>query len=137
LAYLVGGLPAGEKSSTRAKTQPASNRAAAPSAGSAAAASAQATAQARRRRRTGMRGYGDEYMTMNIEVEPDWDDAAKRGAGTLGFAGTAPKSATAAAGLTTLAADSFEGGPARPMMPASWGPDPDHDPGQEASGDDS
>ena len=41
-------------------------------AAAAAAAVAQAQRRARRRRRAGMRGYGHEFMDMNIDVEPDW-----------------------------------------------------------------
>jgi PPE-repeat protein len=106
----------------------------APEAGSvaaAAAASAREAAQARRRRRARQRGYGDEFMDANIDVDPDWGAAAggptsasDQGAGNLGFAGTAPKeSAAGAAGLTTLAGDEFGGGPKMPMMPGTWDPD--------------
>jgi PPE-repeat protein len=99
------------------------------SAAAAAAASAREAARARRRQRQRQRGYGDEYMDMNVDVDPDWGGppgaetgASERGAGTLGFAGTAPKEAvTEAAGLATLA-DEFGGGPRMPMMPGTWGP---------------
>jgi PPE-repeat protein len=79
-----------------------------------------------------MRGYGDEYMDMNVEVEPQWGDvsgaqpvastvASDRGAGSLGFAGTAREETVAeAAGLTTLAGDEFGNGPAVPMVPGTW-----------------
>jgi PPE-repeat protein len=77
-----------------------------------------------------MRGYGNEYMDMNVEVDPDWGalDAAAaasdRGAGPLGFAGTVRKeTVTAAAGLTTLAGGEFGGGPTMPMVPGTWNPD--------------
>jgi PPE-repeat protein len=78
-----------------------------------------------------MRDYGDEYMDMNIDVDPDWGtpaggqtSASDQGAGGLGFAGTARKAAAAeAAGLTTLAGDEFGGGPKMPMMPGTWHPD--------------
>ncbi|MGO9350055.1 MAG: PPE family protein [Mycobacterium sp.] len=101
----------------------------------AAAAAARGAARARRRRRAKQRGYGDEYMDMNVEVDPDWGGppgdgpvastvASDRGAGGLGFAGTAAKeTATEAAGLTTLAGDEFGGGPRMPMLPGSWDPD--------------
>ncbi|MCV7445307.1 hypothetical protein AWB91_20760 [Mycobacterium paraense] len=97
----------------------------------AAAASARAAARARRRQRQRQAGYGDEYMDMNVDVDPDWvgapaaeSEASDRGAGTLGFAGTARKQAVAeAAGLTTLADDEFGGGPRAPMLPGTWGPD--------------
>jgi PPE-repeat protein len=105
----------------------------APEAGSvaaAAAASAREAARARRRKRARQRGYGDEFMDMNIDVDPDWGapaggqtSASDQGAGSLGFAGTAHKEAAAeAAGLTTLAGDEFGGGPKMPMMPATWEP---------------
>lgn len=109
------------------KTAPKPDTAAAP----AAALATQEKRQARRRRRTQMRGHGDEYMEMNVQVEPDWDAstdevpadsaaASDRGAGTLGFPGTARKAA-GAAGLTTLPGDSFGGGPTMPMVPGSGG----------------
>ena len=71
-------------------------------------------------------------MDMNVEVDPDWEGppsreqvasaiASDQGAGPLGFAGTARKSAAAdAVGLTTLAGDEFGGGPTMPMMPGTW-----------------
>ncbi|MGE2816783.1 PPE family protein [Mycobacterium heidelbergense] len=94
----------------------------------AAASAAREAARARRRQRSRQRGYGDEFMDMNIDVDPDWDaspptEASERGAGNLGFAGTAPKRSVAeAAGLTTLAGDEFDGGPKMPMLPGSWDP---------------
>jgi PPE-repeat protein len=81
-----------------------------------------------------MRGYGDEYMDMNVGVEPDWGDpsanepvastvASDRGAGNLGFTGTAQKETGAqAGGLTTLAGGEFGGGPSVPMVPGTWEP---------------
>jgi len=104
-------------------------------AAAAAAAAAREGARARRRQRARQRGYGDEYMDMNVEVDPDWGTppgeepvastvASDRGAGNLGFAGTVPKEAVAgAAGLTTLAGDEFGGGPRMPMVPGTWNPD--------------
>jgi PPE-repeat protein len=84
--------------------------------------------------RAGMRGYGDEFMDMNDEVEPDWGDpsgeepvastaTSDRGAGTQGFAGTVHKDAAEAAGLATLAGDEFGGGPSVPMVPGTWKPE--------------
>jgi PPE-repeat protein len=98
-------------------------------AAAAAAAAAREAARARRRQRSRQHGYGDEFMDMNVEVDPDWDEpastaASDRGAGNLGFAGAAPKEAvTDAAGLTTLAGDEFGGGPRMPMLPGTWDPD--------------
>ncbi|OMC49770.1 hypothetical protein A5745_05965 [Mycobacterium sp. IS-2888] len=92
----------------------------------AAASAARDAARARRRQRSRQRGHSDEFMDMNIDVDPDWDAspptaASERGAGNLGFAGTAPKRAAAeAAGLTTLAGDEFDGGPTMPMVPGTW-----------------
>ncbi len=94
----------------------------------AAAAAAREAARARRRQRARQRGHGDEFMDMNVDVSPDWGGrpgaqalASNQGAGDLGFAGTAPdQTVTAAAGLTTLAADEFDGGPRMPMVPRSW-----------------
>lgn len=98
-------------------------------AAAAAATAAREAARARRRQRARQRGHSDEFMDMNIDVDPDWDAsppavASDRGAGNLGFAGTARKEAVAgAAGLTTLAGDEFSGGPRMPMLPGSWDPD--------------
>jgi PPE-repeat protein len=95
-------------------------------AGAAAGAAAGTQAQARRRRRAKVRGHGDEFMEMNVEVEPDWGDstlASDQGAGALGFAGTARGgAAVAASGLATLTGDGFGGGPSVPMMPSTWAP---------------
>ncbi len=58
--------------------------------------------------------------------------ASTRGAGSRGFAGTTPGAAARpAAGLATLADDTFGGGPRVPMIPSTWDadspplPDPD------------
>jgi PPE-repeat protein len=102
-------------------------KAAEPFAAAATAAVESREPRLRRRRRAGMRGYSHEFMEMNINVDPDWGGpesgstaTSDRGAGQLGFAGTAAKSASAASGLATLADGEFGGGPALPMVPASW-----------------
>ena len=83
-------------------------------------------AAARRRRRAKRGGDGDEFMEMDVQVEPQWESVAAtsasgRGAGTLGFAGTKPQGANlAATGLATLVGDGFGGGPAVPMVPGTW-----------------
>lgn len=99
----------------------------------AAAAAAQQQARARRRRRATQRGYGDEFMNMNVEVDPDWGAppgqeqaasamASNRAAGALGFTGKADTAEiTRPAGLATLARDAFGGTPTEPMMPTGWG----------------
>jgi PPE-repeat protein len=98
-------------------------------AAAAAAAAVGEKARARRRKRARQRGYGDEFMDMNVDVDPDWGgdpvvSASDQRAGNLGFAGTAHReTASGAAGLTTLAADEFGNGPRMPMLPGSWDPD--------------
>jgi PPE-repeat protein len=88
----------------------------------AAASAARQAARARRRRRAQHQDHSDEFMDMNVELDPDWTAAVSdSGAGRLGFAGTAGRAAVgAAAGLTTLVGDEFGGGPRVPMVPASW-----------------
>lgn len=90
-------------------------------------ATARQAARARRRRGARQRGHGDEYLDMNVDVDPDWQEpattASGNGAGSLGFVGTARKGFAAAAGLTTLAGDEFGEGPSMPMVPATWDPD--------------
>ena len=67
---------------------------------------------------------------MNVEVDPDWADASTRtasdrGAGPLGFAGTVSRGSEQAAGLATLHGDEFGTGPTMPMVPGTWGADPE------------
>jgi PPE-repeat protein len=101
----------------------------APEPDSAAAASvvaAREAARVRRRQRARQRGYGDEFIDMNVNVDPDWEEpatlASERGAGKLGFAGTACKENSAAAGLTTLGGDELGGRARMPMIPGTWNP---------------
>jgi PPE-repeat protein len=126
----LGSRLSASASSSAKKKAPESDTAAA-----AAAAAARKAARARRRQRARQRGYADEFMDMNVEVDPDWGGppgeepvmstvASDQGAGNLGFAGTARKqTASGAAGLTTLAGDEFGGGPRMPMVPGTWDPD--------------
>jgi PPE-repeat protein len=107
------------------------NKAAEPDAAAAtAAAAARGQLRSRRRRRAGMRGYAHEFMEMNINVDPAWAEphvgsaaTSDRGAGPLGFAGTARKRVSAAAGLATLDDDDFGGGAVLPMVPGTWNAD--------------
>jgi PPE-repeat protein len=136
--YVVGppGIGVGSGISTSAKGK------APPDSAAAAAALSGEQARARRRRHAKQRGYGHEFMDMNIAVDPDWGEppgeeplastvASEQGAGTLGFTGTARKVGTGqAAGLTTLAGDAFGGGPKMPMMPSTWGNDQSAHPGK-------
>jgi PPE-repeat protein len=127
--YLVGGPGVG---STTGMSASAKRKAPEPDIAAAAAAagtSAREKQAARRRRRMGMRGHGDEFMDMNVEVEPQWGESvastdSDRGAGDLGFAGTARTDADVeAAGLASLTGDGFGGGPSVPMVPGTWDPD--------------
>ncbi|WP_204079136.1 PPE family protein [Mycobacterium riyadhense] len=97
-----------------------------PAAGAASVSRAQT--RAKRRRRAELRDYSDEFLDMDsdIGVTPDYGaQASDSGAGSLGFAGTAPKETLLrAAGLTALAGDGFGGGPKMPMVPGTW----DHGP---------
>jgi PPE-repeat protein len=100
----------------------------------AAAAAATAAARDRHRsrpgRRAGVRGYAHEFMEMNINVDPAWAKplsgstaTSDRGAGPLGFAGTARKRVSTAAGLATLDNDYFGGDAVLPMVPGTWNSD--------------
>ena len=137
--YLVGpGVGSGSYMSTSAGSG-AKKKAPEPDEAAAAAAATGELARARRRRRAKMRGYGDEFMDLNVQVEPDWGAppgvgvppacggesaastvASAQGAGTLGFAGTARQGTAEAAGLATLAGNEFGGGPSVPMVPRTW-----------------
>jgi PPE-repeat protein len=99
----------------------------------AAAAVPGRAAAARRRRRAEMHDHGDEFLDMNVDVDPDWGGPADEeallaaatasgsGAGRLGFAGTAHKDADVqASGLAKLAGDEFGSGPRMPMVPGTW-----------------
>ncbi|HEU4359975.1 MAG TPA: PPE domain-containing protein [Mycobacterium sp.] len=124
LSYLVGGagpdINFGSGMATGAKGS------AAESAAAAAATREQQPVHRRRRQQVGLRGHGNEYMAMNIQVEPDWAErfpaaaAADRGAGAPGFTGTARRDARAG-GLTILTGDALGSGPAVPMLPETWG----------------
>jgi PPE-repeat protein len=134
--YLVGpGVGMSSSMSTGAGSG-AKKKAPEPDAAVAAAGAASGEqAQARRRRRAKLRGYGREFMDMDVQVEPDWGAsspgtepagstrASDQGAGTMasaGFAGTASGDAPVAAGLATLAGDGYGGGPSVPMVPRNW-----------------
>jgi PPE-repeat protein len=127
--YAVGppGIGVGDGMSASAKNQEPTSRGSA-KASEIAAAAAPAGVRRRRRERTRLRGYGDEFMEMNITVGPDWAGqpggeamASDHGGGRLGFAGTSGKATvTQAAGLMTLGGGDFGGGPTMPMVPGTW-----------------
>jgi PPE-repeat protein len=117
------GLPTGASSSAkRAAPQP-------DSAGAAAAAAAREQARARRRQRAKQRGHADEFMDMDVEVDPDWAAppvasaaASYRAAGNIGFTGTVSKGEVSPTGMAALSGDEFGGGPTMPMLPNTWDP---------------
>jgi len=83
-----------------------------------------------RRERAKQRGHNDEFMDMDVEVDPDWATpavastaASDRGGGTLGFAGTVSKDGAQPTGLAALSGDEFGGGPRMPMLPNTWDPE--------------
>ncbi len=128
-AYIVGG--GGDPGTGFAPTVGGRGGAKAPAAtipAAAAGAPIRAEARARRRRRAVLREHGDEYLDMNVDVEPDWatgvsgaSGASDLGAGPLGFAGTMHEvPAAGAAGLTKLAGGEFGGSPRAPMVPGTW-----------------
>jgi len=80
---------------------------------------------ARRRRpaKTAMIGRGYEYM--DLEAEPTVV-GSEGDAGTVGFAGSAPRGSVAEpAGLATLIPDQFGGDSTLPMLPGTWNSDLD------------
>lgn len=132
--YLVGPPGVGLGSSVSASASSGAKKKAPEAQTGAADAAAAAQARPRRRRRAQLRGYGHEFMDLNVQVEPDWGGpavehpvtpvlASDHGARSLGSAGTVRTEAAAATGLATLAGDGFGGGPATPMMPRAWQPD--------------
>jgi PPE-repeat protein len=128
--YAVGPPGIGAGSGMASSASAGDKRKAAEPFAAVAAAVAREPRRARRRRRAGMREYAHEFMEMNINVDPDWGGpdsgstaTSDRGAGPLGFAGTASQKARAATGLATLADDEFGGGPAMPMIPGTWATD--------------
>ncbi|OBA69694.1 hypothetical protein A5641_14780 [Mycobacterium sp. 1554424.7] len=110
------GLPTGASSNAK---RPASQP---DSAAAATGAAARERARERRRQRAKQRGHEDEFMDMDVEVDPDWaaPEASDRGAGALGFAGTASKGDALPTGLAALSGDEFGGGPNTPMLPTTW-----------------
>lgn len=124
--YLVGGPGIGTgaglgSGAQRKAPEPDRTAATAP-----AAASVADRQRARRRRQAAMNDHyrGYEYVDLEPDAAPIPDpgrpEASDRGAGSLGFAGTAPAENTKAAGLATLAGDEFGDAPSTPMLPHGW-----------------
>ncbi|MEZ0367304.1 PPE family protein [Mycobacterium sp. pUA109] len=97
-------------------------------AAAAATAVTREPARARRRRRLAMQDYADEYLDLDPDAaagDPVTSTTASdRGAGPMGFAGTARR-ARHTRGLATLTGDTLDGDPTVPMVPGSWDPEPD------------
>ena len=99
----------------------------------AAAAAARERARGRQRRRARAKDHSHRHEFMDLDPDagegPDVHHAepagtSDRGAGPLGFVGAAAKAGVAsAAGLITLDADEWSGGPTAPMLPNSWDSD--------------
>jgi PPE-repeat protein len=122
--YLVGDLSMRSQTAGGAgakKKAPEPDAAAVP----VATAATQEKARARRHRRAGVSELGRGYDYL----DPDPGSGvtvSDHGAGRLGVSGArATQTATAAAGLTTLAVDDFGSGPRTPMMPSNLGRDLD------------
>ncbi|GAB1816022.1 PPE domain-containing protein [Mycobacterium sp. MUNTM1] len=123
--YLVGGPGIGTGAGLSSGAQRKAPEPDAAAAAARAATSATERQRARRRRRAAMKDHyrGHEFMDIDDDgpiPDPGWSVASDRGAGSLGFAGTAPAATAEAAGLTTLAADEFGNGPSIPMLPGTW-----------------
>lgn len=121
LGYMVGDLGAGARraAGTSARTRRAAQQ---PDIADdpAVAETPEDEPQARRRRRVKAQQLGRGYEYMDLEPEPSVA-ASDRGAGPLGFSGTAAKdSAAGPAGLATLDRDSYGGDATTPMMPSTW-----------------
>jgi MYXO-CTERM domain-containing protein len=141
--YAVAGRDPGEgfTPTLRDKTSAQAPASGIPAVAAASAAAAAAARRKRRRKRGAQvheRGYADAYMDYE---QPDPDPSTRneprvrvsdRGAGPMGFTGTTTKQDTTAAGLTTLASDSYDDGPVSPLLPGTW--DPNVTPGDPEGG---
>jgi PPE-repeat protein len=121
--YLVGWIGSEQRAAGSA-TSTARNRDTAAAAATVAAAEP-APDKTRRRRPAGIidPGYRYEYLETGADAAPY--GASGRGAEPLGFSGTVPKPGAQATGMATLTADGFGGGPNAPMVPETWGQDPE------------
>lgn len=123
--YVVGppGLGAGTGMSLGSR---AGQKSAAPDAVAAPAAASRGEQVRRRRRpRPGLIDPGRryEYLDDGSDAQSRSASASDRGAGRLGFAGTAPESGAAPAGLSTVAGASLDDSPSLPLLPSSWSPE--------------
>jgi len=113
---------------------PASDIPAAAAAAAVAGTSASQKRRARRKRGAAIQDRGDGFMDLDSGPTTNGDEAtttaaSQQGAGSMGFAGTAPKATTTeAAGLSTLSGNVFDEGSQVPMMPGTWEPANEPDP---------
>lgn len=133
--YLAGGPGIGSDSRMSTSASSGAKKEAPEPDTAAAPAAAREQARARRRRRATLRGHGDEFMHMDVEVAPDWGRppggetvgavvSSEDGAAPFGSAGIVSQDSIAtAAGLTTLDDDRYGGGPPMPMVPGTWSTD--------------
>ncbi|WP_239657405.1 PPE domain-containing protein [Mycobacterium riyadhense] len=130
ISYVVPGLaPPGARSDPNADAKSPDTLADTIGA-SAAARMHSAPARSRRKRRSniraGARGYRDEFLeatatmddAIDAHAESNSPTASGRGAGPLGFAGTAVRLGTHAAGMVQHSSDSASHG--IPLLPATW-----------------
>lgn len=126
--YVVGPPGLGAGADLRAAAR-AERKSVEPAAAAAAAAPAQRDqARRRRRQRPGVIDPGHRYEYLDADPNPDAAGktpatASDRGAGPLGFAGTARGADSTPVGLTTIAGDQLGDGPRMPLLPSSWGPE--------------
>ncbi|KBZ63708.1 PPE family protein [Mycobacterium colombiense] len=119
--YVVGppGLGAGTAMSLGSR---AAQKSSAPDIVAAPAAAARREQVRRRRRsRPGLIDPGRRYEYLDDRSDAQVDATpSDRGAGQMGFAGTAPESGPAPVGLTTVARASLDDSPGPPLLPSSW-----------------
>lgn len=87
-----------------------------------AAAARREQVRRRARSRPGLIDPGRRYEYLDAGSDAESGDAtpSERGAGQMGFAGTAPGSGPAPVGLTTVARASLDDSPGPPLLPSSW-----------------
>ena len=122
--YMVGWAGLSQEASLQARSKTAKPATVAAASTAATAGPDREEARARRRRHSAIdRGHRYEYLEADDDLHlppADRYEASDRGAGPLGFGGTATKTNAQAAGLTTLTDDGFGSGPRAPMLPDTW-----------------
>nr|WP_234787374.1 PPE family protein [Mycolicibacter sinensis] len=112
--YVIGPTGTADRIRAKGRAQAVKKAPNPDDASAAAAAAAQGRDRVRTRRRRRARDEANEFADLVAT------SASATGAGALGFAGAQAKPDRAAAGLTTLAAESFGSGPTVPLLPESW-----------------